>query len=143
MNELDDIRKSDLNVVNSIRQQVVASITDTVIAKRTGILKKDSAIKNISTLLTRFKNNIKTEITTKIHSFKQITLNFIGKNVMKIDQYQYVGPLDGKTRDFCKKHLGEIKTLAEWDTLGNGQIEPVSIYLGGFNCRHKLVGVKK
>jgi len=47
--------------------------------------------------------------------------------------------LDDKTREFCRKHIGEVKTLEEWDKLDNGQLNPVSVYCGGYNCRHFLM----
>jgi hypothetical protein len=61
-----------------------------------------------------------------------------------ITEFQYVGPRDQLNRTFCKfpgegGHLFEIKTKEEWDQLDNGQIGPVSVYRGGYNCRHQLV----
>jgi hypothetical protein len=59
-----------------------------------------------------------------------------------IEKFEYVGPLDGITRPFCEKHVGEVKTIEGWDKLDNGQISPVSVFCGGYRCRHKLVGVE-
>jgi hypothetical protein len=55
--------------------------------------------------------------------------------------FEYAGPNDRITRPFCARHIGERKTLEEWDSLDNGQIGPVSLYCGGYNCRHELVGI--
>jgi hypothetical protein len=54
--------------------------------------------------------------------------------------YRYVGPNDGKTREFCAEHVGRCYSLAALDAEDNGdeQPKPVSVYLGGFNCRHSL-----
>lgn len=58
--------------------------------------------------------------------------------------YRYVGPRDAKTRPFCRAHVGRAFTRAALDALdaGEGQPQPVSIYLGGFNCRHSLAPMR-
>ena len=48
--------------------------------------------------------------------------------------YVYVGPRDGKNRDFCKFWVG--KACTDPSRLNNGQNLPVEDYCGGFNCRH-------
>lgn len=58
-----------------------------------------------------------------------------------IEYYEYIGPDDDITREFCQEHLGEVKTIDEWNSLDNGQIGPVSEYCGGHNCRHSLIPV--
>ncbi len=44
-------------------------------------------------------------------------------------------------RSFCANNYGKVKTIEEWNKLSNGQLSPVSQYMGGYNCRHVLVGV--
>jgi hypothetical protein len=48
------------------------------------------------------------------------------------------GPLDQKTRDFCRRHVGRAVLLDELSDLDNdtdGEL-PADIYAGGYNCRH-------
>lgn len=57
--------------------------------------------------------------------------------------YGYGGPVDAITRLFCREHhsrlTSQVYTRAALDRLSNpGQPTPVSVYLGGFNCRHNL-----
>ena len=52
--------------------------------------------------------------------------------------YLFEGPLDKTTRPFCRQHLGKAYTKAALDRLRNGQLEPVSTFCGGYNCRHDL-----
>lgn len=58
--------------------------------------------------------------------------------------YGYGGPIDGVTRPFCRAHhtrlTGQVYTLAALNSLDNGagQPKPVSVYLGGYGCRHNL-----
>lgn len=56
--------------------------------------------------------------------------------------YRYVGPNDRKTRPFCAKHLGKVFSREALDKLDNGQIGPVSSYLGGYGCRHSLAPIE-
>lgn len=54
--------------------------------------------------------------------------------------YLYVGPRDSKTRPFCAAHLRKCYTAEYLDSEDNGaeQPKPVSLYIGGYNCRHSL-----
>lgn len=53
--------------------------------------------------------------------------------------YLYLGSEDGKTRPFCKAHLGQCYSLGALDGEDNGQgLRPTSVFLGGYNCRHSL-----
>ncbi len=52
---------------------------------------------------------------------------------------RYVGPLDRKTRPFCRKVLTgptKVFTIGEIGRLDNGQGVPVAETCGGFRCRH-------
>ncbi len=60
-----------------------------------------------------------------------------------IKYYLYSGVEDSLTRPFCLKLINKIWTLKELDSLGDDpsrgkQPLPVSVHLGGFNCRHFL-----
>lgn len=54
--------------------------------------------------------------------------------------FVYVGNDDRLTRPFCDRCLGQAWTREALDRLDNGpgQPKPVSIALGGYNCRHSL-----
>lgn len=57
--------------------------------------------------------------------------------------YGYGGPVDAITRLFCREHhtriTKQVYTREALDRLSNpGQPSPVSVYLGGYNCRHNL-----
>ena len=55
--------------------------------------------------------------------------------------YYYSGPLDDKTRDFCKTMLKYDKVLSEvdMDILSNYLDYDVKKYKGSYNCRHSWV----
>jgi hypothetical protein len=58
--------------------------------------------------------------------------------------YGYGGPIDSIARPFCREHhtrlTEQVYTLEALNRLDNGahQPKPVSVYLGGYNCRHNL-----
>lgn len=58
-------------------------------------------------------------------------------------RFAFIGPVDRKTRDFCKQHVGKVYTRAEIDALDNGQIDNVFLTGGGYNCRHVWTEIAK
>lgn len=97
---------------------------------------KDTIISAVSTM----NRNANTWITTSLNGFSS-SVSFIIAASIGIGRYLYAGPLDGKTRPFCKRHVGQIKTMDQWNELDNGQVNPVGVYRGGYNCRHILLGI--
>ena len=57
------------------------------------------------------------------------------------DYYYYTGPLDDKTRPFCKQMLAYDKVVSETDIdiLSNYLDYDVKKYKGSYNCRHSWV----
>lgn len=57
------------------------------------------------------------------------------------DYYYYSGPLDDKTRDFCKRMLkiDKVFSSTDIDILSNYLDYDVLQYKGSYNCRHKWV----
>jgi hypothetical protein len=52
--------------------------------------------------------------------------------------YLYSGPEDSKTRPFCDALVGKALRPSTLSRLRNGQVEPVEVFCGGYNCRHTL-----
>lgn len=87
---------------------------------------------------------------------KQIALNEINKRTLnavqgvynglvvgkavenKVKSFLYEGPLDEKTRPFCRERVGRVFTLKEIQAMDNEQGLPVITNLGGYNCRHQF-----
>jgi hypothetical protein len=54
-----------------------------------------------------------------------------------IDKFLYRGPMDVKTRAWCEARVGKTFTREQVEAMDNGtRLEPVSVYGGGWNCRH-------
>lgn len=56
----------------------------------------------------------------------------------EIALFLYDGPIDNKTRDFCREHAGIVYSLRALKALDNGTGFPVVPFLGGPRCRHRL-----
>lgn len=77
-----------------------------------------------------------------IEAYSIIKDEFADRDVKKGDvYYYYTGPLDEKTRDFCKYMLKLDKVFADYEIEYMAQRlgYDVQKYKGSYNCRHKWV----
>jgi len=81
-----------------------------------------------------------TYVRTAAQRSAQLFMNYQAERY-GLDNFMYVGPLDSKTRPFCRRLLGEVFSRAEIDKMENGQTMNVFTTCGGYNCRHKWVAV--
>jgi hypothetical protein len=85
------------------------------------------------------------EVDTQLMAFDRLVLNRQAADD-GFEFFLYDGPPpDGIIREFCEMHVEGIYTLAEMDRMNNGdnQPKPVSVYLGGYGCRHYLTPVTR
>lgn len=59
------------------------------------------------------------------------------------DVFAYLGPMDEKTRPFCRRHVGKVYTRAAIDAMDNGQLPNVFLVGGGWQCRHTWIAISK
>ena len=98
-------------------------------------------LENIAKTAQTFRNHAQTWTTTSTSGLYRESNTLLAQD-NGLEKFEYVGVLDDRTRDFCIDALSmPPMTIDEWNAQKNGQIEPVSIYGGGYNCRHSLVGV--
>lgn len=57
--------------------------------------------------------------------------------------FYYAGPLDLKTRPFCRERVGKVFTRKELETADNKQLPNPLLTGGGYNCRHVAKRVSK
>ncbi|MGE0451723.1 MAG: hypothetical protein AB7Q29_19270 [Vicinamibacterales bacterium] len=102
----------------------------------------EAILDDLARVLTRTEAQIATLYDTSISVF--------GRQVQALQAterddatYAFVGPVDARTRDWCLAHVGRVFTRAEIDTLDNGQIGPVFLTGGGYNCRHTWMEVSR
>jgi len=53
----------------------------------------------------------------------------------------YYGDARVNTRPFCLRCIGKVFTLQDIEQMDNGQLSPVKIYAGGWNCIHSWLWV--
>ena len=82
--------------------------------------------------------------TTQNDLYNRMRTNFFKSIKTKnTKRYIYTGVLDSKTRDFCRKHIGEIKTEKQWRAIKNGSGTSAWCCRGGYNCRHQILFVSE
>lgn len=53
----------------------------------------------------------------------------------------YYGDARDNTRPFCLRCIGRVFTMEQIEAMDNGQLSPVKIYAGGWNCIHSWLWV--
>jgi len=143
LQQLDALKNLDLSQFNQLGQTTLTEVNRLLTDLQFGTITFDQAVKQLGEqVIDKLQRYSKTWITTGLSGIYREANSLLAED-NGITKFQYVGPLDDLTRKFCKKHLGQVKTKKEWDSIpgGNGQISPVSTYGGGYNCRHSFVGV--
>lgn len=81
------------------------------------------------------------KIGLKRSQVEEITEDFDRLPKKGEEYYYYMGPLDEKTRDFCKKMLQMDKVFSkkEIDKLSGYLNYDVLEFVGAYNCRHQWV----
>lgn len=139
---LSDFTRKNLQALVDERLDMASTyITDYVGDVRGAVL--DSVVAGVavnpldilSTAEGRNFANLATEINTTLMAYQRI-VHFEKADKAGIDKFLYVGPDDDITRPFCAEHVDQIFTRDEIDAMDNGTDLPVSIYCGGYNCRH-------
>ena len=140
---LTSFKGIDANKFNQIQQNMKDEINKAVIGVQSGTFTKRSAINLLREHIKDTNVSIKTEIETRLSAFYRQAGNQLAIDA-GFKKYRYVGPIIQTSREFCKKHVGEVRTADEWNALGpeQGQIQPVFVYGGGYNCQHRFVGVE-
>lgn len=93
-------------------------------------------------------NAIKSSSVTNLSGFRS---GMEIRKALEVDddpKFRYVGPLDNKTRPFCadvlaRDKLFTLREIRELDRHPDAQLEPVFIYGGGFNCRHRWIYTRR
>jgi hypothetical protein len=81
-----------------------------------------------------------TYVRTSAQRSAQLFMNYQAERY-GLGNFIYVGPMDSKTRPFCRRLLGNVYSRDEIDKMDNGQTMNTFATCGGFNCRHKWVAV--
>lgn len=117
--------------IDSIRAQVMRSVL---------LGQKPDFDVLVTAALRPLEHTLVTELNTAMAGFNR-AVTFQKAQTYKVSNFVYLGPLDQVTRKFCRAHVDRIYTQDQIDkmdeTNANGQGLPVSLYGGGYNCRHR------
>ena len=80
--------------------------------------------------------NLTTEWNTSVSGYSRLAGKIAAEEV-GISRFIYLGPLDEVTRPFCEPLVGNVYSAEDIAGMDNGQVGPVSVYGGGYNCRHQ------
>jgi hypothetical protein len=106
---------------------------------------KTKALKNISRseflelikdTAAKSKAQLQTVVSTSVQGFDNV-VSTVKANAAGANKFRYAGATGGDIRPFCEARVGGVFTDAESKTWNNGQGLDASIYLGGYNCRHR------
>ena len=75
------------------------------------------------------------------------TANELTAKLAGVKNFMYYGNAMDTTREFCRQHIGKVKTREEWERIGREtnwdgkSSNNLFISCGGYNCRHHLMPV--
>jgi len=142
LNSLSITKQLDLNQFNMLGDKAADQLTQGLIEMQYGAVTRQQLVTEmVGNTVGTLRNQANTQVRTGMQGYFRQSNVKLAEDA-GIDKYEYVGPGDDITRDFCNDHIGQVKTLKEWDNLDNGQLGPVSVFGGGYNCRHQLVAVE-
>jgi len=138
--ELTEIREADYSALSQYYDNVIKqAIVDIV----RGATSKEEATSNIKKVVEgKYENNVARWVETGFAAFTRSTTERFALEE-GIKYFLYAGPKDSITRPFCAKHIGDIRTIAEWKRIRNPSPLPTIPYLGGYRCRHTLIAVSE
>ena len=86
-------------------------------------------------------SQVETMVTTTLNNYSR-SINLMMMNEAPDNTlYQYVGPIDGRTRDICLQ-MGKSTPLTESEIINEFGPSVLS-FGGGYNCRHKWQSVSR
>lgn len=130
----------------------VSAIVDSFIGEAQGVLARSVILGEVpdlgqfEDLDSSLARNLSTEIRTLFNSFGR-TVTAAKANELGFTLFEYQGPEDEVTRDFCEDLLisrnPPIYSLEEISSFDNGQGLDVLTFGGGYNCRHRWAPISE
>ena len=143
LNRLNKLKATDLSQYVRLERNFAIDLNNQIIGLNLETVDATNILKTLNDkLIPKIKNDVSVVIDTGLKGAYRTGNNAIATDA-GLTMFQYVGGLIQTSRKFCIKHLNEIKTLEQWDELSaeQGQIAPVSTFLGGFRCQHDFIAV--
>lgn len=141
-NFISELQNIDISFWKNIGKKTQDQIFQSIYSASIGDLSINQTVQAI-------RNSIKqTSLKKYAYTYANDSLMQFYRNVNHVtseqtgwDSYVYVGPVDGKIRPFCARHLNKIYTREEINQMSNGQTGNVFQSGGGYHCRHDWYAV--
>jgi len=141
LENLGQIKDAALTRFSSLGDDLAERLTMLSIDAQFGRLPKPQIRGIISEDVTGYMDRyVKTWVNTSLSDFQtKASQQLMEDNGIK--KFKYIGVSDNIIRNFCKEHLGQVKTKEEWRQILNSEGQSAWTHRGGWNCRHRFVGV--
>lgn len=127
-----DLRLADLlDIADDVARSMQRVALDGVL----GLRPVDRLIGDVRTLLDVTERQARTLYDTAIAIFSR-QVEQLQSTGDPEELFVYIGPDDEKTRPFCEKWIGKVRTREFWERLDNGQLPNPFLTGGGYQCRH-------
>jgi hypothetical protein len=138
--KLDAMKQLDFNQFNQLGQKSAESLSRGIVDLQFGAVTRKQMLEQFEKAIETNKGYINTWVNTGLSGYYTQSNVLLAEDA-GMDRFKYVGNINPNTRPFCRKHINEVRTIAGWNSLNKeqGQIAPVSIWRGGYNCVHALV----
>lgn len=133
-NILETIGAEFALVGGEVQQNVVQEIVDGIRSGRASTELEDILQRKFNHGRAQARTVVNTSLLGLARSDRMAKSELAG-----IQRFRYVGP--SPDRPFCRDHYRKVYTREEINRLSNGQISPVRLYCGGYNCRHQWAPV--
>ena len=130
----------DLDVWEKFLPYLAAQIQQQIALGYISGLSESQVLKNI-TDATLSDHQIRTLVDTTLFNYSRTVTYMQMQEEPKDTLYQYIGPIDEKTRNVCLQ-MGGARELTQKQIINNFGSD-VLIYAGGYNCRHKWQSVSE
>ena len=138
--ELQLLMKMNIDVLEAYYPYLAAQIQQQIALGYISGLSESQVLKNI-TDATLSDHQIRTLVDTTLFNYSRTVTYMQMQEEPKDTLYQYIGPIDGRTRDICLQ-MGSTGELTQKQIINNFGSD-VLIYAGGYNCRHKWQSVSE
>lgn len=141
--ELQLLMQGNIAVLEAYYPYLAAQIQQQLTLGYIAGLSEAQVLQNI-TDATLSNHQIRTLVDTTLFNYSR-TVTYVQMQEEPDDTlYQYIGPIDEKTRDVCLQ-MGSSKPITQKEIVQNfGRLTPNPlIYAGGYNCRHKWSSVSR
>lgn len=103
---------------------------------------QDAILRDLASIMKDNFNEAQTLFDTQVSIYGRQLEAMSTENEGPQQAFLYIGPVDGRTRDWCLERVGRVFTRADIEAMDNNQLPNPFITGGGYNCRHSWLPVE-